>query len=125
MTLRPPRIDRDLEAVAEWLWQLIELASDTVDIPVLGTPEWVAGDPATRLASLARWALVQIDDLSPDVIAARLAAEIAAGRREHLAAMKQASTAISASQDWHQQSMRPTRAEVLRRRSQQGPGDAA
>ena len=95
-------VDRDLDAVAAHLDPWILAAEpdhhpDTTAIPLLGTPDWVAADDPTRTASVA---------LSPEeqtaveratvVIAARLAAEIAAGRVAHLAAMRQASHAISA-----------------------------
>lgn len=118
-------LERDLVALTEWLWTLVEAVPDTTDVPVLATAQWKASDHVTRLASLARWSLVQLEELSPEVIAARLAAEIAEGRRAHLAAMKQASTAVSAGHDWHAQAVRPTRAEVLRRRAASGSGDAA
>jgi hypothetical protein len=94
-------IDRDLDAVAAYLdpWILAaepdhELA--TTVIPLLGTPDWVAADRATRDASVALYVLACLAEREPVVIAARLAAEIAAGRTAHLVAMRQASHAISA-----------------------------
>lgn len=105
----------DLDNTADWLWQLINRTAG--DLPVFATEEWAESDELTRVASLARWALVQLDELSPEVIAARLAAEISAGRIAHLAAMKQASVAISRAHDWRAQAAQPTRAEILRRRA--------
>ena len=68
----------------------------TTAIPLLGTPEWVAADDATRNASVALYVLACLAEREPVVIAARLAAEIAAGRTAYLVAMRQASHAISA-----------------------------
>lgn len=110
-----PHVTRDLDAVTEWCWSLIDLV-DRDDVPLLGSLEWVAADPATRLASLARWALVQLDELNPDVIAARLAAEIAIGRREYLRVRKASSVAVSRAHDWRAQASRPSHAEIERRR---------
>lgn len=106
---------RDLDAVAEWLWQLTARAPG--EVPLLGTAQWAAADEPTRVASLARWALAGLYAEHPDVIAARLAAEIAIDRAAYLAAMKQASVAISRAHDWHAQAVQPTRAEILRRRA--------
>jgi hypothetical protein len=97
----PWLIDRDLDAVAAYLDPWI-LAADpghdpqTTALPLLGTPEWVAADETTRNASVAVYVLACLAEREPVVIAARLAAEIAAGRTAHLVAMRQASHAISA-----------------------------
>jgi len=98
---RPPwLIDRDLDAVAAYLdpWILAtdsDHDSPTTAVPLLGTPEWVAADDTTRNASVALYVLACLAEREPVVIAARLAAEIAAGRTAHLVAMRQASHAIS------------------------------
>ncbi len=94
-------IDRDLDAVAAHLDPWILAAEphhhvDTTRIPLLGTPEWVAADDTTRDASVALYVLACLAEREPVVIAARLAAEIAAGRTAHLVAMRQVSHAISA-----------------------------
>lgn len=94
-------VDRDLDAVAAHLDPWILAAEpdhhpDTTAIPLLGTPDWVAADDPTRTASVALYVLACLVEREPVVIAARLAAEIAAGRVAHLAAMRQASHAISA-----------------------------
>jgi hypothetical protein len=94
-------IDRDFDAVAAHLDRWI-LAADpdhhpqATALPLIGTPDWVAADPATRNASVALYVLACLAEREPVVIAARLAAEIAAGRTAYLLAMRQASHAISA-----------------------------
>ena len=94
-------IDRDLDAVAAFLDPWILAAEPdhhpaTTAIPLLGTPDWAAADDTTRRASVALYVLACLAEREPVVIAARLAAEIAAGRTAHLVAMRQASHAISA-----------------------------
>lgn len=93
-------IDRDLDAVAAHLDPWILAAEPdhdpvTTAIPLLGTPEWVTADAATRDAAVALYVLACLAEREPVVIAARLAAEIAAGRTAHLVALRQASHAIS------------------------------
>ena len=101
-------IDRDVDAVAQYLdavaahldrW-ILAAESDhhpqATGIPLLGTPEWVAADDTTRNAAVAIYVLGCLAEREPVVIAARLAAEIAAGRTAYLLAMRQASHAISA-----------------------------
>jgi hypothetical protein len=96
----PWLIDRDLDAVAAYLdpWILAaepdHYPAATV-IPLLGSREWMAADETTRKASVALYVLACLAEREPVVIAARLAAEIAAGRTAHLVAMRQASQAIS------------------------------
>src|SRR5919112_682724 len=98
---RPPWwIDRDLDAVAAHVDRWILAAEPdhhpaATAVPLLGTPEWVAADDATRDASVALYVLACLAEREPVVIAARLAAEIAAGRTAHLIALRQASHAIS------------------------------
>lgn len=121
MIWRPPIVERDLDALTEWLCTLVEAVPETAEVPVLGTARWKASDHMTQLASLARWSLVQLEELAPEVIAARLAAEIAQRRRAHLAARKQAAVAVSGAYDWHAAAVRPSRAEVERRRMQPAP----
>ncbi len=100
--IRPPwLIDRDLDAVAAHLDPWILAAEphhhpEFTVVPLLGTPEWVAADDTTRNASVALYVLACLAEREPVVIAARLAAEIAAGRTAHLIAMRKASHAISA-----------------------------
>ena len=94
-------IDRDVDAVAQYLDAWILAAEPdhhpaTTAIPLLGTPEWVAADDTTRNAAVAIYVLGCLAEREPVVIAARLAAEIAAGRTAYLLAMRQASHAISA-----------------------------
>src|SRR4051794_4133227 len=99
--VRPPwLIDRDLDAVATYLDPWILAAEPDHDlvataVPLLGTPEWVAADDATRSASVALYVLACLAEREPVVIAARLAAEIAAERTAYLVASRQASHAIS------------------------------
>jgi hypothetical protein len=99
---RPPWwIDRDFDAVAAYLDPWILAAEpdhhpQATALPLIGTPDWVAADPATRNASVALYVLACLAEREPVVIAARLAAEIAAGRTAYLLAMRQASHAISA-----------------------------
>jgi hypothetical protein len=94
-------IHRDRDAVAAYLDRWIQAAEAghdpaTTAVPLLGTPDWVAADDATRDASVALYVLACLAEREPVVIAARLAAEIAAGRTAALLAMRQASQAISA-----------------------------
>ena len=94
-------IDRDVDAVAQYLDAWILAAEPdhrpaATAIPLLGTPEWVAADETTRNAAVAIYVLGCLAEREPVVIAARLAAEIAAGRTAYLLAMRQASHAISA-----------------------------
>src|SRR5690242_3533017 len=99
---RPPwLIERDFDAVAAYLDPWILAAEpdhdpQTTQLPLLGTPDWVAADRITRDASVAIYVLACLVEREPVVIAARLAAEIAAARTAHLAALRQASHAISA-----------------------------
>ncbi|MFC4950781.1 hypothetical protein [Pseudonocardia sp. GCM10023141] len=92
---------RDLDAVAAHLDAWI-LAADEVEVPVLGSPDWIKADRPLRDAAVAVYVLACLAESEPVVIAARLAAEIAAGRAAHLAALRQASHAISAAADWSQ-----------------------
>ena len=94
-------IDRDRDAVAAYLDRWILAAEPghdpaTTAVPLLGTPEWVAADDTTRDASVALYVLACLAEREPVVIAARLAAEIAAGRLKHLLATRQSNQAISA-----------------------------
>ncbi len=94
-------VERDLDAVAAHLDGWILAAEpdhhpQTTAVPLLGTPEWVAADRTTKNASVALYVLACLAEREPVVIAARLAAEIAAGRTAHLVALRQASHAISA-----------------------------
>ena len=110
-------IDRDVDAVAQHLDGWILAAEPdhhpaATAIPLLGTPEWVAADDTTRNAAVAIYVLGCLAEREPVVIAARLAAEIAAGRTAYLLAMRQASHAISA--------------EIsARRNAKQGPNPAS
>ena len=102
MTPRPPwLIEQDLDAVAAHLDGWVLAAEPDHDptctaLPLLGTPALVAADNTTRNASVALYVLACVAEREPVVIAAWLAAEIAAGRTAHLAALRQASHAISA-----------------------------
>jgi hypothetical protein len=69
----------------------------------------VAADRITRDASVAIYVLACLVEREPVVIAARLAAEIAAARTAHLAALRQASHAISAALTEPTQTIRPAR----------------
>jgi hypothetical protein len=94
-------IDRNLDAVAAHLDPWILAAEPdhhptTSRLPLLGTPEWVAAGPAVRDASVAVYVLACLAEREPVVIAARLAAEIAAGRTAHLVALRFASHDVSA-----------------------------
>ena len=94
-------IDRDCDAVAAHLDPWILAAepdhhATTSRLPLLGTPEWVAADPVVRDASVAIYVLACLAEREPVVIAARLAAEIAAGREAYMVAMRQASHEVSA-----------------------------
>jgi hypothetical protein len=112
---RPPwLIERDFDAVAAYLDPWILAAEpdhhpQTTQIPLLGTPEWVAADPPMRDASVAIYVLACLVEREPVVIAARLAAEIAAARTAYLAALRQASQAISAALTEPNRTTRPAR----------------
>jgi hypothetical protein len=83
---RPPwLIDHDLDAVAAHLdpWILAaepDRDARTTSIPLLGAPEWVAADKATRNAAVALYVKACLAQREPVVIAARLAAGIVAER---------------------------------------------
>ena len=94
-------IDRNFDAVAAHLDPWILGAEPDHDpttsrLPLLGTPEWVGADPAVRDASVAIYVLACLAEREEVVIAARLAAEIAAGRTAYLVAMRQVSHDVSA-----------------------------
>ncbi|ODU04158.1 MAG: hypothetical protein ABS81_11585 [Pseudonocardia sp. SCN 72-86] len=97
--VRSVLIERDLDAIETLLDQWITDAGG-VDIPLLGTPEWVAADEATQLSGVAVFVLGCLVERDPLVLAARLAAEIATVRSVRMAAARQASHAISAGADW-------------------------
>src|SRR4051795_5461426 len=94
-TVRPPwLIARNLDAVAAYLDRWILAAEPdhdlaTTAVPLLGTPEWVAADDATRRAAVALYVLACLPEREPVVVAARLAAEIAAERTAYLVASRQ------------------------------------
>ena len=114
---RPPwLITRDFDAVAAHLdpWILAaEPHHDTTTsrLPLLGTPDWVTVDPTVRDASVAIYVLACLAEREEVVIAARLAAEIAAGREAYLVALRQASPDVSAAYNQH----------IVRRRAWGGP----
>lgn len=81
---------RDFDAVAAFLDPYVLLAEhDGQALPVLGTAAWVQADHPQKLGSVARYTLATLTELEPAVIAARLVAEIADGRREHRAAIRE------------------------------------
>jgi hypothetical protein len=93
-------IDRDLDAVAAHLDPWVLAAEPDHDpttsrLPLLGTREWVAANPLVRNASVAIYVLACLAEREPVVIAARLAAEIAAGREAYLVALRHASHEVS------------------------------
>jgi hypothetical protein len=98
---RPPwLIDRDLDAVAAHLDPWILAAEPdhdarTASIPLLGTPEWMAADKATRNAAVALYVIACLAQREPVVIAARLAAEIAADPTAYLVTLRPVSHAIN------------------------------
>ncbi|ODU04279.1 MAG: hypothetical protein ABS81_11055 [Pseudonocardia sp. SCN 72-86] len=92
-------IERDLDAIESLLDQWITDAGG-VDIPLLGTPEWVAAEERMQVAGVAVFVLGCLVEREPLVLAARLAAEIATVRSVRMAAARQASHAISAGADW-------------------------
>jgi hypothetical protein len=94
-------IDRDVDAVAAHLDPWIFAAEpdhhpQTTAIPLLDTPECLGADAVTRDAAVALYVLACLAEREPAVIAARLAAEIPAGRTAYLVARRQASHARSA-----------------------------
>jgi hypothetical protein len=93
-------INRDLDAIEALLDGWIAAAGPGNDIPLLGTPGWVAADDTTQLAGVAVFVLGCLVERDPLVLAARLAAEIATVRSVRMAAARQASHAISAGADW-------------------------
>ncbi|GAY09630.1 hypothetical protein [Pseudonocardia sp. N23] len=92
-------VERDIEAIEGLLDGWIAEVNG-VDIPLLGTPDWVAADERTQLAAVAVFVLGCLVERDPIVIAARLAAEVATVRSIRLVAARQASHAISAGADW-------------------------
>lgn len=112
---RIPVIERDLPAVADWLDHFVAAAPGRNPIPILGSPGWIEAGDDIRIASLARYALGTLGELDPAVIAARLVAEIEAGRRDQAIITRQASKAISA--DWGNLARHPSHVEMVRRRA--------
>ncbi|MBN9111559.1 MAG: hypothetical protein J0I34_22590 [Pseudonocardia sp.] len=92
-------IERDLDAIEALLDQWITDAGG-VDIPLLGTPDWVDADERMQRAGVAVFVLGCLVEREPLVLAARLAAEVATVRSIRLVAARQASHAISAGADW-------------------------
>ncbi|GAA4536645.1 hypothetical protein [Pseudonocardia xishanensis] len=93
-------IERDLDAIETLLDGWIAAVDLGVDIPLLGTQEWVVAEEAMQLAGVAVFVLGCLVERDPLVLAARLAAEIATVRSVRMAAARQASHAISAGADW-------------------------
>ncbi|RTL61291.1 MAG: DUF2742 domain-containing protein [Pseudonocardiaceae bacterium] len=92
-------VERDVDAIEALLDSWIT-APGPVDIPLLGTPDWVAADDTTQRAAVAVFVLGCLVERDPIIIAARLAAETAILRASRMAAARQASHAISAGADW-------------------------
>lgn len=109
--------ERDLPTVAEWLDEFVAAAPGSDPLPILGSPAWVEAGDEIRVASWARYTLGTLGELDPAVIAARLAAEIDAGRRDEALITRQASRAISAAEDWSALARHPSRVELIRRRA--------
>ncbi|GEL26778.1 hypothetical protein PSU4_57320 [Pseudonocardia sulfidoxydans NBRC 16205] len=108
--------ERDVEAVAEYLdpWITAATARGDVEVPLLGTKEWVDAGTEAKLAAVAVFVIGCLVERDPIVIAARLAAEVATLRASRMAAARQASHAISAAGDW---------SAVARRIVQRGNGN--
>lgn len=85
---------RDEAAVRRFLTSLLDDVCGPV--PLFGHSEWTTATDGARLASFARWALLVLDEESPEVLAARLASEVREDRR----AQREASCAIAAAEDW-------------------------
>ncbi|ODU06697.1 MAG: hypothetical protein ABS81_04255 [Pseudonocardia sp. SCN 72-86] len=95
--------ERDVEVVAEFLdpWIAAAVAApDYVEVPLLGTAEWARADTEAKLAAVAVFVIGCLVERDPIVIAGRLAAEVATLRTSRMAAVRQASHAISAAGDW-------------------------
>jgi len=107
-------VERDVDAIEALLDDWIAATGPDVDIPLLGTPDWVAADDTTQRAAVAVFVLGCLVERDPIVIAARLVAETAILRASRMAAARQASHAISAAGDW---------SAVARRIVQRGNGD--
>lgn len=115
---------RDVDAVAAHLDRWI-LAAGAQPMPVLGSPEWVVAGEVARSAAVAVYTLACLAETEPTVIAARLAAEIAAGRALRMAALREASHAIAAGHDWTAEAERGRYVDLAARRARPGPPVAA
>ncbi len=93
-----------------FLAALIEATAEP--LPLFGYSGWTKASDEVRLASLARWALLVLDEQAPTVLAARLAAEIREERRD----LREASNAVAEAVDWHREASLPSYAELKRRR---------
>lgn len=98
MNTPPPR---DLDAVWRWCSDLV----DTVpgDIPLIGSPAWVAAPHHVKVAGLARFAVAALDLEEPHMLAYRLAVELTCERRQLLTehdALRDASHDVAAVTDW-------------------------
>lgn len=114
---RAPVIERDLPGVAAWLDERVAAALGRDLLPILGSREWFEAGDEVKLASFARYGIGTLGELDPAVIAARLAAEIDAGRRDQATITRQASKAISGAGDWGNLARYPSRTEMIRRRA--------
>jgi hypothetical protein len=82
-------------------------APGTDEIPLLGSPEWLCAPHEVKIAALAGAHMPVIFETSPDVIAARLSAELLA----HALIMSEAANAVSAAEDWASNAARHLRAQ--------------
>ncbi|MGO1055712.1 DUF2742 domain-containing protein [Crossiella sp. CA198] len=95
---------RDPAAVRAWVAPLLDRAYAAAPgpLPLAGSRAWVEldhGDPR-KLAAVFLAALVELEDSTPQAIAARLAAEWASAQRLVADSHKQVAAAISGAADW-------------------------
>jgi len=100
------------QVVRAWLLPAVERARAAGPLPELGGPEWTAATDTVKLASAFAALLGYLD------AATFTSLVLARDRRDAPGhALRQASHAISAAENWTALSRRPTHAELVRRRS--------
>jgi len=100
------------QAVRAYLDPIVERARSAGPLPELGSAEWTAATDPVKLASAFAALLAYMD------AATFTSLVLARDRRDAPGnALRQASHAISAAENWTAVSRRPTHAELVRRRS--------
>lgn len=87
---------RDAAAVRAWCAPLLGNGAP----PLLGSPEWLAADGPTRLASLTRAAMTWLDSCSDQSLTVELTVQIARERDDTIVRLRELSHDLSGALDW-------------------------